>query len=136
MTSIEDRLDREDWDPVPGGKLIGTITALSTRKSKKGALYPVMTVRDDEGSEHVVSCALFADDVIAYAPSVGDRVGVKFCGPRDRRDGEGTYDKFIVAFEKEPAADVDWVAMAEDRRLAVQAADPGDHAGAAQKGTT
>lgn len=85
-----------------------------------------MTVRDDEGSEHVVSCALFADDVIAYAPSVGDRVGVKFCGPRDRRDGEGTYDKFIVAFEKEPAADVDWAAMAEDRRLAVQAADPRD----------
>ena len=121
MASIEERLDREDWDPQPGQKLIGTITGLSTRTSKKGGLYPVMVVKDERGGEHVVSCALFADDVITYAPNIGERVGVKFVGPQPRRDGDGNYDKYVVAFEKEPAAEIDWADMAGRRGITTQA---------------
>jgi hypothetical protein len=126
VASIEERLDREDWNPQPGQKLIGTITGLSVRTSKKGGLYPVLVVKDEHGGEHVVSCALFADDVIAYAPSIGERVGVKFVGPQDRRDGDGTYDKYVVAFEKEPAVEVDWAEMAGRRGITTQAAATAD----------
>jgi hypothetical protein len=132
VASIEEQLDREERDPTPGEKVIGTITALAARTSKKGDRYPVLTIKDDGGAEHIVSCALFASDVIAHAPSIGERVGVKFCGPRDRRDGSGTYDRYVVAFEKESAEDVDWTAMAEARGITVQAAaaaDPWDDTG-------
>jgi len=122
VASIEERLDREDWDPQPGQKLIGTITGLSTRMSKKGIAYPILVVKDDQGGEHIVSAALFADDVIAHAPSIGERIGIKFAGPQDRRDGSGTYDKYVVAFDKEPTTEIDWADMAERRGLTIQAA--------------
>ena len=122
MASIEERLNREDWNPAPGEKVIGVITAMTARTARKGGVYPVLTIKDDEGAEHIVSCALFAADVIAHRPAIGERVGVKFCGPKDRRDGDGTYDKYVVAFEKEATPKVDWLAMAESRGMTAQPA--------------
>lgn len=121
MASIEEQLEREDWDPVPGDQLIGEITAMSVRVGKSEKPYPVLVVRNGDGAEHTVSCAPFAVDVITHQPAVGDRVGIKFCGPQPRSDGDGTWDKYTVAFEKEAAADVDWSAMAAARGVTLPA---------------
>jgi hypothetical protein len=117
VASIEERLSREDWDPVPGDHLIGEIVAISVRVGKSEKPYPVLVIRDDDGTEYSVSCALFANDVIAHRPETGERVGVRFHGPQPRADGDGTWDKYAVAFEKETTAEVDWSAMAAARGL-------------------
>lgn len=115
MASIEEQLDRQDWDPMPDDQLVGEITAISVRVGKSEKPYPVLVVKDGDGAEHTVSCAMFADDVITQRPKVGERVGIRFCGPQNRADGNGTYDKFVVAFERADAAEPDWDQMAAAR---------------------
>lgn len=120
MASIEERLNREDWEPVPGDQLVGEITSITVRIGKSEKPYPVLVVKDDDGTEHIVSCAMFAGDVITHRPVVGERVGVKFWGPQPRTDGDGTWDKYTVAFEKERTAEVDWDGMAQARGVKPQ----------------
>jgi hypothetical protein len=134
VASIEERLDREDWDPVPGDRLIGTITGITVRTSKKGDPYPVLYIKDGEGNEHTVSGALMASDIIVHQPQPGERVGVKFCGPQQKSDGSGdTWDKYAIEFEDDKAVQVDWAAMAQARGVAIK--DTGNGAAAADNVT-
>jgi hypothetical protein len=133
MASIEEQLDRDEWAPVPGDQLIGIITSIEDRASKKGPRYPVLLIKDDDtGRELIVSCGMFRGEVIARQPGIGDRIGIKFAGPRPRSDGDGSYDSYSVAFEDigdQPP--VDWAAMARSNELPAPAArepepeDPG-----------
>jgi hypothetical protein len=115
VASIEEQLSRDDWDPMPDDQLVGEIVAISVRVGKSEKPYPVLVVKDGDGAEHTVSCGMFADDVIAQRPKVGERVGVRFCGPKPRADGSGDYDKFVIAFERDDAAEPDWDHMAAAR---------------------
>jgi len=128
MASIEEQLARDEWNPQPLDQLIGEIVSISLRVAKSGSPYPVLVVRDDgDSTEYIVSCALFATDVINRRPAAGDRVGIKFWGPQPRSDGDGSFDRYTIAFEKE-AAEVDWDAMAHARGMttasATEAGDP------------
>ena len=130
MASIQEQLDRDDWDPMPDDQLVGEITAMSVRvgKSDTARPYPVLVVRDGDGAEHIVSCAMFADDVVAQRPKIGERVGIRYCGPQQRADGNGTYDKYVVAFEREDAAEPDWDYLATARGVKAKPGGSGKEA--------
>ena len=121
MASLEERLQRQEWTPVPGETLIGTITKISERESKAGKWYPVLVVSDDQGAEHIVSCALMASDVIAARPKRGERVGIRFDGPQEKASGDGTYDRYVIEFDRDDDAEPDWDRMATSRNLPVAA---------------
>jgi hypothetical protein len=115
VASLEERLQRQEWNPAPGEALIGTITKISERESKAGKWYPVLVVQDADGAEHIVSCALMASDVIAARPVRGERVGIRFDGPQSKASGDGTYDRYVIEFEKDDEAEPDWDRMAASR---------------------
>jgi hypothetical protein len=83
MATIHDQLDREfapAWKPQPGDKLVGIVTALSTRNGEYGE-YPIVTVRSDDGefAAHAFHEVL-ANELAKVAPKVGDQVGIKYVG--------------------------------------------------------
>jgi hypothetical protein len=138
VASIEDQLARQDWEPMPGDTLVGTITGIKIRVSKgkegkKGVPYPVLLIRQDgkDGREYIVpQAALVATDIIAHGPAVGERAGIRFDGPKEARDGE-TYDRYTIAWEKEDDAAPDWGAIREARGMPVTSgtaprSEPGD----------
>jgi len=116
LSTLEERLQRQEWEPAPGDKLIGTITEIKAREAKNGNLYPILIVKTDDG-EYIVSCALMASDVIMARPSPGDRVGVRFDGPQPKANGDGTWDRYVIEFEQETPPPIDWDRMAAARNL-------------------
>jgi hypothetical protein len=128
MGTLEEQLARQEWDPAPGDKLIGTITEIKAREARNGNLYPVLVVKDGDGSEYIVSCALMASDVIAARPVPGDRVGIRFDGPQPKANGDGTWDRYVIAFDREKPAEVDWDRMAAGRNTPVTPAANGRQA--------
>ena len=117
MASLEERLQRKEWNPAPGETLVGTITKISERESKAGKWYPVLVVADDDGAEHIVSCALMASDVITARPKRGERVGIRFDGPQEKASGDGTYDRYVIEFDSDEDTEPDWDRMAASRNL-------------------
>jgi hypothetical protein len=137
MTSITERLSRNEWNPVPGDTLLGVITAVTERcvMTKEGHefWFPVIVVRreDDSGDdEWIVDCGRggLTESVIAARPKAGQRIGFKFIGPMPRSDNSGTWDRYVVEFEDESATEPDWDRMAASRarRVSGPAATPGE----------
>jgi hypothetical protein len=122
MTSITERLNRDEWNPTPGDTLIGVIATVTERcvftKEGQELWFPVIVVRNEEdGSEWTVDCGRggLAEPVIAARPKAGQQIGFKFIGPVSRSDGAGTWDKHTVEFEGDTPPEPDWDRMAASR---------------------
>jgi hypothetical protein len=122
MTSITDRLNRDEWNPQPGDTLEGTIVAITersitTKEDHRELWFPVVTVEPGKSKPGViVDCGRggLAGPVIAARPKVGQRIGFRFIGPTENPKTGKTFDKFLVEFEDE-APEPDWDRMAEAR---------------------
>ena len=113
MTSIQDRLNRKDWDPTPGDQLVGEIIELTERDTKYGA-YPMLVVRDDDGTEHNVHCLRggLLWPVLRTRPEVGARLGIRY----DGQTGTSQAHSYAVAFENATEAAPDWDRIEKSQR--------------------
>lgn len=131
MASIEDQLGREEWDPQPGDQLTGPIVAFKPGLTKKGQAYPILVIKNDaDGVEYIAGqSGAVASDIIAVGPRVGDRVGIRFIGPQQNRNGD-TFEKYVIAFDGEDDPEPDWETLRRDRNIAARTrrapADPAD----------
>lgn len=71
----------EGWKPQPGEKLIGTVTAISSREGDYGR-YPIITVKKEDGTE--IAAHAFHDvlreELVNAKPQVGGRIAIKYVG--------------------------------------------------------
>ena len=113
MTSIQDRLNRKDWDPSPGDQLVGEIVDVTERETRFGA-YPLLVVRDDAGVERNVHCLRggLLWPVVRARPNVGDRVGIRYDGQSDGQDAH----RYAVAFENAAETAPDWDKIEKSQR--------------------
>jgi hypothetical protein len=105
--SLKDNLNADyapAWRPEPGGMLIGVVTALSEREGAYG-VYPIVTVRQDDGTDHAFHDVARAK-LARAKPKVGERIGIKYLGKRDRQSGQPYHD-YKVEVDR-PDGDVDW----------------------------
>ena len=132
MSTMEERLDRPEWEPSQGETLLGTIAAVLlgelTTRDGETMRYPILVVKRDDGLGEVeVRCSrggLLAP-VVAYGVANGDptgqRIGIRYLGTVPT-GGNHEAHRYKVAFEKETAQPVDWGALAAARQT--QAATP------------
>ena len=123
MASITERLSRDEWNPQPGDIVVGVITeirarSIITKADSKELWFPVVALDTDDGQGVIVDCGRggLAGPVIEARPKVGQRIGFRFIGPVDGRDGK-SYDKFVVEFENETPSEPDWDKMAASRGI-------------------
>jgi hypothetical protein len=118
MATIEERLNRREFEHTPGTKLFGEIIKIGEREWKYG-YYPVLVVRDDDAVEHILSCYLslswLAESVIAHRPKIGERIGLRCDEPETANDGKA-YNRGVVEFERDEDHEPDWDRMVESRR--------------------
>ncbi|HET6753976.1 MAG TPA: hypothetical protein VFH23_08500 [Jiangellaceae bacterium] len=113
MTTIQDRLNRQDRDPEPGDQLIGQIVEITERETQYGA-YPLLVVADDEGAVHSVHCLRggLLWPVVRIRPKVGDRIGVRYDGVT----GTSSAHRYVVAFENATETAPDWERIEKSQR--------------------
>lgn len=102
--SLKDKLDEEyeqvdAWRPQPGQELIGTIVRINTRESDQGPPYPVVTIRESDGSKlafhafHSIPKARLAED----KPLVGDEIAIRYLGEQEGKNF--TYHNYRIVVE-------------------------------------
>jgi hypothetical protein len=139
VTTIEERLDRVEWEPSEGDTLLGLIVAVTlgelTTRGGDTLRYPILTVKRDDGLGEVdVRCSRggLLGPVIAYGVANGDptgqRVGIRYVG-KVPTGGDFEAHRYRVAFENDKPAAIDWAALAASREAPIAdttpvAADP------------
>ena len=83
--SLEKALDTDyapAWRPEAGDKLVGEIVGLSERPGYDETPYPIVTVRQDDGTELALHAfhTVIANELAKQRPVVGERIGVKYLG--------------------------------------------------------
>jgi hypothetical protein len=116
MSNLAEDLDREpqSWRPEPGDKLIGELVDVDERDGGYGT-YPILVIRDDDGAEwswHVLH-AVARGEIGRQQPNIGDRLGVKYVGKVEGRDGQ-EYHSWKVRVDRPAAKVVDLSAYAHD----------------------
>lgn len=86
---VLNNLDREriPWQPVPGSKIAGLVTAIVTARSEYGA-YPLVTIDPGENLPlYDVHCfhAYLKSDIIRAELRPGDTIGIKFIDKNGQR---------------------------------------------------
>jgi hypothetical protein len=117
MSTIEERLNRREFQHTPGATLTGQIIGVTEGHWPYG-YYPVLVVRDDNGVEHILSCYLdkswLAEPVITARPKVGERIGLRCDEPETSKDNK-SYNRGAVEFERDDAPEPDWDRMIQSR---------------------
>lgn len=108
-TSLQDRLDRnyaDAWRPEPGDKLVGTIVEIGSRLGEHGR-YPIVTIREDEGGQELAFHAyrqVAQNKLAELAPEIGERIAIRYDGPKPKSTGTGVYYAYKVAVDRPDAA--------------------------------
>lgn len=111
-TDIGARVDRdfaEAWRPDPGDTIVGEVTDLGQRNGYDDTPYPIITVRREDGTElafhafHTVA----RNELAAARPQVGERIALKYLGPKSGADGRSKYHAYRVAVDR-PAPTFAW----------------------------
>lgn len=137
---IDAQLDREpadEWDPEPGDRLRGTLTAIDYRPTKKGHVLPILRIAQlQDGTETTVLAGrkLLVSRLIETKPQPGDLIGIQFDGLIDAKGGGQPYYGYRVGVipvgDRDPSKafrDPETVTVERDLGLtpeAQQAADP------------
>ena len=116
MASIEERLNRQVWDPKPGDILIGTIVKIKPGESQFAGHYPVLVIRDSTGAEWIVHCSRggLKNPVVARGPKLGEQIGIRYVGTVQGRSQDA--HRYNVEFGDDDESDVDWDRMRESRK--------------------
>jgi hypothetical protein len=101
MSSIADALDGDYAParrPAPGDKLVGVITDLAERGGYDGDPYPIVTVKQDDGTEFAWHAfhKVAQNELGKLRPSVGDPIGIKHVGKVQTGNGRGSYHSYRV----------------------------------------
>jgi hypothetical protein len=101
---LVDREFAEAWRPDPGDKLVGEIVELGARAGYNDELYPIVTVRQDDGVElafhafHTVA----RNELAKLHPQVGQRLAVRYEGEKQGADGRSKYHHYRIATDAVP----------------------------------
>ena len=111
---LVDREFAEAWRPDPGDKLVGEIVELGQRSGYDDELYPIVTVRQDDGVELAAHCfhTVLRNELAKLRPQVGQRVAIRYDGQKDPGGGRSRYHSYRVATDSVPA--FSWGAFGAD----------------------
>jgi hypothetical protein len=101
---LVDRDFADAWRPDPGGKLVGEIVELGSRAGYNDELYPIVTVRRDDGVELAAHCfhTVLRNELAKIRPQVGQRIAIRYEGERQGADGKSRYHAYRVATDSVP----------------------------------
>ena len=101
MSNLSDSLDVEyaaAWKPQPNEKLVGVISELSEREGYDGGVYPIVTIRTEDGREFAFHAfhTVAQNELARLRPAVGDQIGIKYLGKVQKEDGRSSYHGYRV----------------------------------------
>jgi hypothetical protein len=110
---LVDREFAEAWRPDPGDKLVGEIVELGARAGYDDELYPIVTIRQDNGVELAAHCfhTVLRNELAKLKPQVGQRIAVKYEGEVATANGRSRYHSYRVATDRAPV--FSWTAFGE-----------------------
>lgn len=111
----------EGWKPQPGDVLIGVVTETSVRQGQYDP-YPVITVRQDNGESRAFHAfhTVAQNQIVELNVQTGDRVGIKYMGKLQTRDGRGSYEGYRIKKSGGASPGIDWA------KAGVAGEQPGD----------
>jgi hypothetical protein len=118
-SSISDRLDQgyaPAWKPERGDKIVGTVTAMSSRDGGYGE-YPIVEIKPDDGEPVAVHCIhdVLKNELAGIKPTIGLRLGIKYVGKVKSETSRGEYHSYrVMADGAGGTSGVDWSKFGAD----------------------
>jgi hypothetical protein len=102
MSTLDDALNAEfapAWRPQAGDTLTGEVVGIGERVGYDDEVYPIITVRTDDGELAFHAFHTVARNELAKArPAIGEVIGVKYAGQKP--GARGSYHAYRVVVDR------------------------------------
>ena len=104
--TLDDQLDRQyapAWKQQVGEKIVGELTAVDERLGYNDEPYPIITLRQGDGSERAVHAfhSVLRNELAKLNPRLGETIAIKYLGEVAKEGGHGRYHHYKVAIDRE-----------------------------------
>ncbi len=122
----------QGWRPEPGQVIVGEVTDVSRAWSDyRNGYYPIVTIQPEgDGNPEPVAVHAFHDvllrRMVELRPKVGERIGIKFDGQRETKDGKRSVSIYTVKIDGRGAANPEaiWDSIEDPSRATDQPQQP------------
>ena len=111
MSNDTETTSPQGWRPEADEVLTGTVVSLDKGWSDyKGAFYPIVTLKQEDGTVTNVHCfhAVLERRMIALSPAIGDKLRITYHGKAKTKDGKREVSNYTVESNRKQDAAGFW----------------------------
>jgi len=106
------------WNPSEGDTVMGKIIKIGSSNPNRYGIYPIVTVLTDDGELVNLHCfhSVLKNRLIAYRPTVGERLAVKYVGEQQGKNFDEPYHNYAVVMDRGEDSNqdaFDWSSVAD-----------------------